>query len=100
MVFHQAQFVCLLSHKQIVDQKLYIMAEIHVQAKKQPRTGATWIWVLVVLIIAAVVIYFFSTRNNNGNQKNTNTQNEPRSKSGAAVTENFAAATYVMSSIA
>ena len=76
------------------------MAEIHVQAKKQPRTGAAWIWILVVLIIAAAVIYFFSTRNNNGSQNNTNTQNEPRSKSGAAVTENFASATYVMSSVA
>jgi uncharacterized protein HemX len=99
-MLHRAQFVCLLSHKHIIDQKLYIMAEIHVQAKKHQRTGAAWVWILVVLIIAAAVIYFFSTRNNKANQNNTNTQNEPKSKSGAAVTLNYSDVTYVMASVA
>ena len=49
----------------IVELKLKIMAEIHVEPKKQATPA--WVWILVGLIIIAAVA-FFITRNNKTNE--------------------------------
>ena len=48
------------------------MAEIHVQARKQPRANPTWMWtwIIIGILIIAAVVYFVST-NKDGGAENT-----------------------------
>ena len=69
--FLQAQFVCTISVNKKFVTKTFIMAEIHVQTKKNNNTTPVWLWVLIGLLIAAAVIYFM-TRDNKTNDDAVN----------------------------
>jgi hypothetical protein len=49
------------------------MAEIHVQAKKQNNSSASWVWIVIGLLIAAAVIYFITRNKDADDSKATNT---------------------------
>ena len=83
--------------KQIVDQNLNVMAELHVQAKKHNTTPA-WIWIVAVVLIAAAVIYFLMNRNNNNGQNTP--QNQTNTTSSVQVPQQFTGNSYAIAHIA
>jgi hypothetical protein len=44
--------------------KTFVMAEIHVQTKKQPTTNAAWVWIVLALLAIGALVYYLMTRNN------------------------------------
>lgn len=55
----------------IVEPKNDVMAEIHVQTKKQSSSPG-WIWIVVALLLIGALVYYLMNRNNQ-TQNNTNT---------------------------
>ena len=58
------------------DQNVFIMAEIHVQAKKGGSSG--WLWILISIIVIAAVA-FILIWNNRDNTQNVNNKPGPTS---------------------
>ena len=75
------------------------MAEIHVQARRHPRSNPAWMWtwlILGILIIAAVVyyVYAYKDKDASNNQDLKNQRNTPMP--GAEVPQPSSKAIYVM----
>lgn len=77
------------------------MAEIHVQARRHPRSNPSWMWawlILGILIIAAVAYYVFANKDKaddkNNNQDLQNQRNTPMP--GATAPQQSLDKTYVI----
>jgi hypothetical protein len=83
----------------IIDQKLNLMADIHVQTRRHSRYNPTWMWtwiIIGIIIIAAVVYYVYANKDEDAsNQQDLkNQRNTPMP--GAAVPQQPSHVTYVM----
>jgi hypothetical protein len=76
----------------IVEFKNDVMAEIHVQAKKN-KGSSTWLWILIALLIAGAIAYLIM-RNNREN--GTNNGNTNKSSSTSYIQQHQADRSYVL----
>jgi hypothetical protein len=93
--------VYLLIVTNITDQKINVMAEIHVQARRHPRSNPAWMWtwlIVGILIIAAVAYYVLANKDKaddaNNNKDLQNQRNTPMP--GAAIPQQSSGNTYVL----
>ena len=60
----QAQFMIAYQlYHLLFNQKKFVMAEIHVQAKK--RSSNAWLWILISIIVIAALAFVLIWNNNN-----------------------------------
>ena len=74
----QAQFMFVYSLTTIVlTKKTFIMAEIHVQAKK--GSSSAWLWILLSIIVIASLAFVLIWNNRDNTQNNTSSKPNPTS---------------------
>jgi hypothetical protein len=91
--------VCLFTDTSIIDQKINVMADIHVQPRRHYRSNPLWMWtwlIVGIIIIAAVAyyVYAYKDKDSNNNQDLKNQRNTPMP--GAAVPQQSSDVTYVV----
>ena len=83
----------------IVDQKINVVAELHVQARRPSRYNPSWMWTWIIIgliIIAAVVYYVYANKDKDAsnNQDLKNQRNTPMP--GAAIPNHPSNGSYIM----
>ena len=75
----QAWFVrTIIPSTKLWTTKFNVMAEIHVETKKNQSTPA-WVWILVTVAIVALAAYFLTRSNTTTTDQNTGTNKSPSS---------------------